>query len=44
MCLYQLYKKYKIAKVKWINGDNNPTDTITKSNLLLAFKRLINTN
>ena len=42
--LRQLYKRCKIAKVKWINGDSNPIDTITKSKLLLAFKRLININ
>ena len=44
MCLRQLYKRCKIAKVKWINGDSNPVDAITKSKLLLAFKRLININ
>ena len=44
MCLYQLYKRYKIAKVKQVNGDSDPADTITKSKLLLALKRLINTN
>src|SRR6266571_3146269 len=26
MCLRQLYKRHEIAKVKWINGDNNLTD------------------
>ena len=44
MCLYQLYKKCKIAKIKWINRDSNPTDIITKSKPLLAFKQLIDTN
>ena len=44
MCLYQSYKRREIAKVKWINGDSNPIDTITKSKPLLALKRLINTN
>ena len=42
--LYQLYKRRKIAKVKWINRDSNPMDAITKSKPLLAFKWLINTN
>ena len=42
--LHQLYKRREIAKVKWINGDSNPIDAITKSKLLLALKRLINTN
>jgi len=44
ICLRQLYKRRKIAKVKWINGDSNPVDAITKSIPLLALKRLINTN
>ena len=44
MCLYQSYKRREIAKVKWINGDSNPIDAITKSKPLLAFKRLIDTN
>ena len=44
MCLRQLYKRREITKVKWINGDSNPIDAITKSKLLLALKRLINTN
>ena len=42
--LYWLYKRYKIAKVKWINKDSNPINTIIKSKLLLAFKQLININ
>jgi hypothetical protein len=44
MCLRQSYKRHEIAKVKWINGDSNPVDVITKSKPLLALKQLINTN
>ena len=44
MCLRQLYKRRKIAKVKQINGDSNPADIITKSKLLSALKRLIDIN
>ena len=44
ICLRQSYKRRKIAKVNWINGDSNPTDAMTKSKPLLALKRLINTN
>ena len=36
--LRQLYKRRKIAKVKQINKDSNPIDTITKSKPLLALK------
>ena len=38
ICLRQSYKRHKIAKVKWINGDSNPVDAITKSKPLLALK------
>src|SRR6266536_1589456 len=31
MCLRQLYKRQEIAKIKWINGNSNPADAITKS-------------
>jgi hypothetical protein len=44
ICLCQSYKRRKIAKVKWIDGNSNLTDAITKSKPLLALKRLINTN
>ncbi len=44
MCLRQSYKRRKIAEVKWINGDSNPVDAMTKSKLLLALRRLIDTN
>ena len=44
MCLHQLYKRREIAKVKWINGDSNPIDAITKNKPLSALKRLIDTN
>ena len=44
MCLRQSYKKYKIAKVKWINKDSNPADAMTKSKPSSALKRFINTN
>ena len=44
MYLHQLYKRREIAKVKQINGDSNPINTITKSKPLLALKWLININ
>ena len=44
MCLHQSYKRREIAKVKQVNRDSNPTDTITKSKPLLALKQLININ
>ena len=44
MCLYQLYKRKEIIKVKWIDGNSNPTDLITKGKASIALKKLINTN
>ena len=38
MCLRQLYERREIAKVKWINGDSNPADAMTKSKPLLVLK------
>jgi hypothetical protein len=31
MCLYQVYKQREIIKVKWISGNDNPADAITKA-------------
>ncbi len=44
MCLHQLYERRKIAKIKWIDGNSNPADAITKSKPLLALKRFIDIN
>ena len=44
MCLYQLYKYREITEVKWINGNSNPTNLITKGKASTALKKLIDTN
>jgi hypothetical protein len=44
MCLYQVYEWYEITEVKWIKGDSNPVDTMTKSKPSNAFKLLIDMN
>ena len=44
MCLCQSYERREIAEVKWIDGDSNPADAMTKSKPLSALKRLIDTN
>ena len=44
MCLRQSYKRREIAEVKWIDGDSNPADSMTKSKPLLALKQLIDIN
>jgi hypothetical protein len=44
MCLRQAYKRREIAEVKWIKGESNPADSITKLKPTNALKRLIDTN
>ena len=46
MCLYQVYKRREVVEVKWIKGESNLADAITKSksNLTNALKTLIDTN
>ena len=44
MCLRQLYKYKEIAKIKWIKGNTNPADFITKLKVYNALKQLIDTN
>jgi hypothetical protein len=44
MCLRQSYERQEIAEVKWINGDSNPADAMTKSKPCRALEELIDTN
>jgi hypothetical protein len=44
MCLRQAYERREIAEVKWIDGDTNPADSMTKSKPSNALKLLIDTN
>ena len=44
MYFQQVYKQRQIIKVKWINGDNNPTDTIIKGKPYTVLLQLININ
>ena len=44
MCLRQLYERREIAKIKWINGNSNPADAMTKSKPCPALKLLVDTN
>ena len=46
MCLRQAYERKEIAEVKWIKGESNLADAMTKSNSKSsnALKRLIDTN
>jgi hypothetical protein len=44
MCLRQAYERREIAEVKWIKGESNPADAMTKSKASNALKTLIDTN
>jgi hypothetical protein len=44
MCLRQSYERREIAEVKWIDGNTNPADAMTKTKPCQALKDLINTN
>ena len=44
MCLRQSYEQREIAEIKWINGNSNPANAMTKSKPCQALKDLINTN
>ena len=44
MCLRQAYKHREVAEVKWIKGESNPIDIITKTKLSSILKQLIDTN
>jgi len=44
MCLRQSYERREIAEVKWIDGNSNPADAMTKSKPCQALKDLIDTN
>ena len=44
MCLWQAYERRQITEVKWIDGEANPANTITKGKPYTALTRLINMN
>jgi hypothetical protein len=44
MCLRQAYERRQITDIKWIDGDANPADAITKGKPCPALTRLIDTN
>ena len=44
MCLRQAYERRQITEVKWIDGEANPADAMTKGKPCAALTRLIDTN
>ena len=44
MCLRQSYERREIMEVKWIDGENNPVDAMTKSKPCRALADVIDNN
>ena len=44
MCLRQAYERREITEVKWIKGNTNPADSMTKGKASGALKQLLDTN
>jgi hypothetical protein len=44
MCLRQSYERRMITEIKWIDGDSNPADAMTKGKACNALRDLIDTN
>jgi len=44
MALRQSYERREIAEIRWINGEDNPADALTKAKPNGALARFIDTN
>ena len=44
IAIRESYKRREIEEIRWIKGDSNPADTITKSKPNRALSKLVNTN
>ena len=44
LCLRQSYERREITEVKWINGNTNPADAMTKGKPCNALKTLLDMN
>ena len=44
MSLRQAYERRQITEIKWIDGEANPADAMTKNKPCTALQRLIDTN
>ena len=44
MAIRQSYERRELQEVRWINGDDNPVDAMTKTKLNLSLETFINTN
>ena len=44
MCLRQSYERQLITEVRWVDGDSNPADSMTKSKPCAALQLLVGKN
>jgi hypothetical protein len=44
MALRQLYERRELFEIRWINGQDNPADAMTKANPNKALETFIDTN
>ena len=44
MALWQSYEQRELFKIQWINGQDNPVDTITKVNPNKALETFVDMN
>jgi hypothetical protein len=44
MALRQSYERRELAEIRWIEGDSNPADAMTKSTPNRALERMVSTN
>ena len=44
MCLRQSYERQEIMEIRWIDGNSNPVDAMTKAKPCAALQELIDTN
>ena len=44
MALRQSYERRELFEIRWINGQDNPADVMTKANLNKALETFVDTN
>lgn len=44
MAIWQSYEQRELSEIRWIAGDSNPADAMTKSSANSALQRLVSTN
>ena len=44
MAIRQSYERRELSEMRWINGNSNPADAMSKSNANLALQALVSNN